>query len=328
MRLPVLLIALAPILQDPPVPPPGNVAARLNSEVITWDEIDLRLGGAEDLSPDLRRAELRRVVQERLFMQEAKRLQLAISEAQIDNRIESIKKQLGRPGDPRDLLDERFEVWLRQRRRTLSEYREDLRVELTGNAVYSRLFSDSVRNPGLHSTLLTEFVSPDEVRAYYQANPDQFKPIFNVTVMRIALRFATEEEKQLKFRLADSLKRKADAGGDFQVLAIYYSDVRPGESRYPGHRELRPEASEYSEEVNRLLFHDLAEGAVSAPIVDKNTVNLFKLEHREDEKGISFEDAQARIRALLENKKREENRVLLRNELLKRCYLDPSDLFK
>jgi len=75
------------------------------------------------------------------------------------------------------------------------------------------------------------------------------------------MNFRTDEEKADQARLADSIRRKADAGRRLPgALALYYSDVRPGEGHYPGYRELKPEASEFSAETNKLLFQDLERG--------------------------------------------------------------------
>jgi hypothetical protein len=328
-----LIVALALLLQQNGAKQEKSIAARVNDEVITWDDVDIRLAkiGAETPAGDLpqaRQGELKKIVQERLFLLEAKRLQIAVTETDIDGAIDRQKKnQLGRPGDTKDDIDRKFADWLRiVQRKTLAEYREQVRIELLASAVRRRLVTDSFRAPNLYSTLLTETVTPDEIRDYYEKNKDRFKPILKVYVSRIALQFNNPQQKDDQMAVAMSLKRKIEAGGDVRVLMALYSDIRP-DSKSDGALILTPTESTFSPETNQLLFHELTEGAVSKIVVDKNTLNIFKLERKIDEKGDDFEQAQTKIRAELENQKQSENRKALRNELLQRYYVRPSDLF-
>ncbi len=329
-----LIVALALLLQQNGAKQEKSIAARVNDEVITWDDVDLRLAkiGAETPAGDLpqaRQGELKKIVQERLFLLEAKRLQIAVTETDIDGAIDRQKKnQLGRPGDGKDDIDRKFADWLRiVQRKTLAEYREQVRIELLASAVRRRLVTDSFRAPNLYSTLLTETVTPDEIRDYYEKNKERFKAIHKVYVSRIALQFNTPEEKTEKMALASSLRRKVEAGGDVRVLMALYSDVKP-DAKSEGILILTPGESTFAPDTNAILFNELKEGQTWRDIVvDKNTLNIFKLERKVDEKGDDFEQAQTKIRAELENQKQSENRKALRNELLQRYYVRPSDLF-
>lgn len=321
------LMAVLLLAQDAPPPQQERtgIAARVNDEIITWDELRLK---AERLPPGddrekLLQAELRRTVDERLFLHEAKRLQLAVREEEIDQAIDRMKKtQLSRPGESKDVIERRFQERLKFQGITLAEFREQLGRELLKNAVYRRMMFDSVRNPSLYTTLVTEFVSPEETKAYYDSHPDEFKPIFYVTALRIGLNF-TAADREEKRRTLESLRRKLDAGAEFRVLAGYYSDLKGMDLR-----ELRKENSEFAPETNRILFDELAEGQVSGIVEDGHTLNLFKLIVRHDEKGRSYEEAQEAIRSQLENARREQNRTVLRQALLQQYYVEPAGLFE
>src|SRR5262245_12362178 len=99
-----------------------TVAARINDEVVTWDEIDLLIASSNpsEVTPDLRRSMLRQAVQERLFLQKAKALEIRVSEEEIDNRIEYIKRNgsFGKPDDPRELVEKRFNEYLAYKHKT------------------------------------------------------------------------------------------------------------------------------------------------------------------------------------------------------------------
>jgi len=330
----ILLISL--LLQEPSrKPDEKSIAARVNDEVVTWDEVDLRVtrGGQikkEEVPPKMREAILRQIVQERLFQMEAKRLQIAVTEQKIDEWVEKVKKtQVGRPNDTKEEVERKFNEYLLGRRLTLTEYRDELRQELLGDSVRYRLLQDSVRNPTLYSSLLTDFVTPDEIREYFDKNSGRFKKIQQVTAMRVALQFdaAKAGDKELKKQLAESLLRKINAGAAFDFIVRLYSDLKPDDKGYPGFRGASPESLAFTPETMKLLFYDLPEGGVSKIVEDGNTFNIFRLEQKVDEKDVSFEEAQPKIRAELENRKRTENRNALRNELLRRYFVQPGNLF-
>ena len=71
----------------------------------------------------------------------------------------------------------------------------------------------------------------------------------------------------------------------------------------------------------------MKEGEISPIIQDGRSLNIFKMEQKVNQKAESFEEAQIKIRAMLENKYREENRRRLRDHLRKDAYLWPADLF-
>jgi len=315
------------LLQEPSVRPERTgIAAKINGEVVTWDEIEVRLRGykPEERTEDLRRSELRKLAEERLFLQFAKEYKVVVSEQDVDEAIKKEKKQLGG--------DDRFEDYLRMfRKMTFAEYREDRRRVLMISTLYRRLSNEAFRAPKFRSVLLYEHVTPDELRDYYRSNPDQFKGINHITVWRIGLTCSNEEERALRRKLAESLLRKIEDGTDFFVLAHHYSEVlttEAGGRKLPGYRELKREESPFSEETTKYLFDELKEGEVSRVVEDKNTINIFKLDQRVERKEETFEQAQLKIRATLENRKREENRVLLRAELVKQSFIEPADLFK
>jgi hypothetical protein len=62
-------------------------------------------------------------------------------------------------------------------------------------------------------------------------------------------------------------------------------------------------------------------------VKDGKTLNIFKLEQKVNQKEEPFEDAQVKIRSFLEHERREKNRQMLRDHLLKGAYLWPADLF-
>jgi len=145
--------------------------------------------------------------------------------------------------------------------------------------------------------------------------------------MRIAMKLRTDEEKQIKLRLADSIRRKADAGAASRCWRSTIPTSGPGEATIPEYPRAEPEASEFSAETNSSSSRICDEGAVSAPVI-AGTRSTLQSSSIASTRRRDLQGGAAKIRALLENKKRDENRASSANELLKRCYLDPPDLFK
>jgi hypothetical protein len=183
-------------------------------------------------------------------------------------------------------------------------------------------------NPGKGTPgLMLDYVAPEEIRQYYKDNEKQFQAIERISFMRIGLQFALPQEEDIKRTLAESLLRKIDEGAEFAMLAFFYSDVR----RAKDFRDMgvtRKDARDfYTEETVRYLFDVMKEGEISPVVKDKNSLNIFKMEQKINQKAESFEEAQVKIRNMLENKYREENRKKLRDHLRKDAYLWPPDLF-
>ena len=174
---------------------------------------------------------------------------------------------------------------------------------------------------------MLDFVAPAEIRKYYEDNEKQFQAIERISFMRIGLQFMNGAQKEAKQRLAESLLRKLDEGAEFAMLAFFYSDVR----RAKDFRDMgvsRKDARDfYAEETVKYLFDTMKEGEISPIIEDKNSLNIFKMEQKINQKAESFEDAQIKIRNMLENKYREENRRKLRDHFRKDAYIWPTDLF-
>jgi len=219
---------------------------------------------------------------------------------------------------------------------TKTEFREEKRKDYLVMKLYRHLMQKAFTNPDDKSPgLLVDTVSPEDLRAYFEAHKEEFKAVENITVWRVGLQYGTEREKEVKMRVAESFLRKLEAGSDFYVAATYYSEVRQSVETEKGwmyecaHRGLtREQALQfYAPETVTYLFDTMKEGDVSPIRDDGRTLNVFKLVQRVKQKEDTFDDAQLRIRSILENQKREENRRVLRAHLMKTAYIMPGDLF-
>lgn len=296
-------------------------AAQINGEVITWDDIYVKFKGfkPKDITEELLRAELRQQAEEKLFLQEAKKREITVTEREIDEAVERVIRAFGGK--------DKFEQFLRWKKMTPTEHRDLRAKELLEVKLYRYLVASAWKGDAM---LLVEMVTPDEIRDYYNSHKDQFKAIQHLTVLRLGLQFRSDEEKKVKKRIAESLRRKVLEGTDLYMLAQYYSDVRittEGRAEYVM-KEVKRDNTFFAAETTRYLFEKLPVQTISDVIEDGTSFNLFYIIDRVNKPEDSFEDAQIKIRSELEHTKRDENRRRLLEQLVKKAYIDPPDLFK
>jgi len=321
-----LLAFLAqPSGQDGPPRKTGK-AAQIETEHLTWEQVYSKFKGFKpsDITEELLQAELRRQAEELLFLQKAKAEGITVTEREIDEAVERVIRTFGGK--------ENFDQYLRSRDLSPSDHREVRRKELLEVKLYRYLIQKGFRDPSKDTILLIEMISPGEIREYYNSHREQFKAIEHCTVFRFGVQWRTPEEKEQKRRWMESIRRKLAEGTDPYLLAVCYPDVirHTNESGQTDFliRELGRDNSLFSPETTKYLFETLQKQTFSPVLEDGNTVNILYLVARVVEPEKAFEEAQIRIRAELEHKKRDENRTRLRNELLKKAYVEPPDLFK
>jgi len=310
-----------------PAPPPvsnDGIAARINNEILTWKDVRdaLKEIKAADLTPDLLKSKRSDMAEEKMFLQAARKNNLSITEQELDEAQRRDIKLYG--------SEEEFEKVIRIRYGTKTAYREDKRRTLLIYKLYRHLMQMSWTNPGKDTPgLMLDFVSPDEIREYYQSHETQFQAIEHVAFIRIGLQYSSPKEREIKLQVAESLQRKLQQGAEFTMLAYFYSDVNRAKAFRDRGVTRKDLAAFYKPETVHYLFDEMKEGEVSRTVIeDGNTLNIFKMEQKFAQKQESFDEAQLKIRANLENQYRETNRKKLRDHLRKEAYLWPGDLFE
>lgn len=149
----------------------NQIVAIVNGDIVTEEEVDLfiRMGGAEEafgdlkMSPEeLRKKLLDRMIEDRLILQEAKRLGIKPDEKVVDDRIRDIKTRAGSA--------EAFEQALKSQGLNLTELKEKLRNQYLIISVVQKEVKSKVT------------VSPKEVTDYFQQHSDQFQTTESVVV--------------------------------------------------------------------------------------------------------------------------------------------------
>lgn len=253
----------------------NRMVAIVNDEVITEGDVtshmvsllrqhDLPDPTAEE-AEEMRRAVLARLIEERLIVQEAKRLGLTVGAEEVTERLRAVRQQLGTP--------EQYQQMLRETQLTEEQLKQSIRDQLLAQTAVDRQVRDKiVVSPSeLASLAGSQSVEPsnpgDEVRAYH-------------LLIRVTERRSEEQARELMTQLHERLQR----GEPFEDLAREHSEgpytqdsglmdwVRPG--------ELLPE-------LDAVLFQ-LTAGELSEPIQSRLGFHLVKIVERRSR---SAEDA-------------------------------------
>lgn len=131
-----LLLSLAAMGGVPPVmaaPAGGTVLATVNGEPITQEALVQRLLSSQGKST------LEVMINRMLVLQEAKRLSITVTDAEVDTRMSLIKNQLGGA--------EAYSRWLSESRITESQHRENARVTLLTEKIVNK--TDPIKDADL-----------------------------------------------------------------------------------------------------------------------------------------------------------------------------------
>ena len=285
----------------------NRIVAVVNEDVVTEADVDASLDlWLEEQDPQppagdparLRDAVLRRLIEQRVILQEARRQGIQVGEDDIDQRLVEIRRRFE--------SEEAFQRSLAESRLPMERLKEQLRDQL----MVQRLIDTKVR--------ATITVSPLEVAKALDAHPELARPGDRVRASHILVRASGRQSAEQARALITSLHQQAAQGADFADLARRHSEdpqasaggvlgwVAPG--------ELLPE-------LDRALF-ELQEGQVSPPIETSLGFHLVKLEERRAADRLSVADANHAVHQQLYQQKFQDAFSRWLAGLLERAYIE------
>ena len=212
------LLLSAALAAAPPAAPRvvDRVAATINGEVVTLSDLEERAGAewsrvermeSGKARDEARTAALRRafdaIVAERLLAEEAKTLQVEVTDAQVDAAIGDIKSR-------NHFDDAQLDRALSEQGLTRVEFRAQIRRELETFQVLQYKVRGRVK------------LSDDDVRNYYQTHPQEFGGEPEVHVRHIFLPLpenASAAEEQKVRAEGEKVLARLRAGEDFAKVA-------------------------------------------------------------------------------------------------------------
>lgn len=266
-----------------------EVVAVVNNEPITWSELyrEMEFIASEDvrnLSPSEKRkffeknreALLEEYINSRVILKEAQSLGITVSNEEIDEAIERIKKKYS-------LDDTTFLETLKKERFTLSSYRKALSEQI----MITKVVSQEVRS----RVVVTE----DEIKAHLNAHPEYTGPE-TLRLRQLFLRKPKESEIQAFQNKLNTIVSRLNAGEPFEKIVMLFSE----DLRLPGGDLGYIKKSELSVQFVEAV-KGLKPGQISKPFWTEAGLYILKVEDRFG--GMTPEEARIYTRQLLEMQK-------------------------
>ncbi|MFQ6111437.1 MAG: peptidylprolyl isomerase [Nitrospinota bacterium] len=290
-----LALVAPPALAEEKQPPEDKVAV-VNGKVITQMDFRREVSrlqqqlismrkplGAFQLS-EIRKQALENLINRELLYQESQKAGTRVEEAAIDERIKGLKERFPSEAEFKNALS---------------------RMNLTEEALRSQLERAMAIQKFVDERFVQKVtVSEEEVKKYYDANPDLFKEPERVRVSHILIIVdpeAGESQKAEARKKIEEIQQKVKEGGDFAALAEEFSQgpsrVRGGDIGY--FRRGRGDVVKAFEDAALAL----EPGEVSDIVETSYGFHLIKLIEKIPETTIPYEVIKDRLKQYLKGQK-------------------------
>lgn len=263
-----------------------RVIAVINDEIIIQSELDRilnpiykqyreiysekELGGKID---DARRELLIQMIEDKLILQEARKKGIVVLEEEIDRRLNEVKSKFTDETEFADVLESQ----------SLSI--KILREKYKEQIMMKKIFDKEVRAKIV--------ILPTQIQEYYKQHQNDFNEPETVVLRTLLLKIASAEDRQKIFDWALEIRKKLEAGENFEELAKKFSEdasaIEGGLIGYVKKGQLR-------EELDKQVF-SLKAGEISDVIETSLGFHIFKV----DEKISAYSRSMEEVREEVEN---------------------------
>jgi peptidyl-prolyl cis-trans isomerase SurA len=235
-----------------------RIVAKVNDDIILYSELQSKVAALQKQSAEaggegaqqasrIERDVLQALIHERLARQEVKRLNIKVSDRDVDEALENVKKQ-------NHVTTEQFEYLLKQQGKTVQQFRDDIKVELERSRLIERTLKSKIV---ITEEQLDTFLKSGKVTGKERR---RLSVIFLPVPEGAGERQAADVERQ-----AQDLVRRLKEGADFARMVKEHSQgpglAEGGDIGYVTVDELAPEI----ERVTRGLGANQLAGPVKAP---------------------------------------------------------------
>jgi parvulin-like peptidyl-prolyl isomerase len=289
------------------------VAAKINAEIVTLSLVKER---AELLlqkyarSPvdipeeELLKEALNMIIDERLMLQEGKKLGFIVDEDSIDAAMKDIAQKNG-------LQEGQLEQMLEQEGRSLSSYRNHIRDQILVSKITQFEIGNRVK------------ISNNEVKQYYRAHQKEFWKDGRVRarhILFIAERSSSETNRKAKLQQAKNVLNEIKKGKDFAELAMEYSeDVSASDGGDVGFVVRGKMVREFEDAV-----FDLKPGQISDIVETEYGYHIIKVEEVVSGNTLTLKDAKERVTEVLTMEKKKQGYEDWMGELKKAAFIEVS----
>ena len=244
---------------------------------------------------------LDQLIDEKLVDQEAKRLQIVITEKEVDLGIRDVREN-------NKLSDEQFKQVLEGEGMTFERYREELKNQMQKMRLLDQEIKSKIQ------------VREEEVEEYYTQHTQDFNTPPEVKLQQILLMIppqSTEQDISQLRQKAEGLLKRIKEGEDFSGLAALHSQdasaASGGTIGFFKRGELMPL-------LNDVAF-SLPAGEVSQVIQTPQGFHIIKLLEKREREKMTKEELHKEIQGILYNQKLDEKFKQWLNDLRKKSYL-------
>jgi peptidyl-prolyl cis-trans isomerase C len=313
----------APSVQPANVPPAAAVAPsgrpvlRVNGAVLTDRDLVREMlnvfpyakqhGGKfpKDSEAEIRKAAMRNLEFEELAYQEAKRRNLAVAPAKLNQAVKDFRAQFDD--------DAQFQQYLKAEQKGSQE---ELRSKIRRAILIDMVLKSEVDNRAKFTDA--------ELRAFYDKNPDRFRKPDSVSIQTITIAYGdnpSPADKQKARTQAEDALRQARATNDYERFGqlaekVSMDDwhVMMGDHKWL-HRGRMPEA------VEKVVF-TMKPGEISGIIDSGDSFVIARVNGREDSHLVGFNEVKPRLKQDLEKQKKDELRSAFDKRLRKNAKIE------
>ena len=288
-----------------------KIVAVVNDEIITQSELEestlsfiadyqLRYGPeeAESKLDDARSDALNRLIEEKLILQEAKRRNVQVNDAEIDGRLQQVKSKFA--------SEEEFEKAISGSGLTIGKLKDKYRDQLMMAALVNGIIYHNIQ------------ISPTQTAAYYYGHKSEFIQPGKAKFRILLLKFKPEQEKTAIKSHAEELLQRIRSGEDFSILAKQYSE---GPNAADGGDMGFVTSGETIGQIDEAIF-SLEGGQVSEVIETQAGCNIVKVEEKMPEYEFSLEEAKPMIEKRLYEREAELTVREFIDNLKEEAYVD------
>ena len=288
-----------------------RVVASVDGDPITVHDLKtfatvnkVTLTDPDDVNSSDTKAVLKGVISERLLESEVKKYKDQVDERQVDEYIANFEQSNG-------ITDAQLRAQLQSQGHTYEDFRKHARLELQKMVMIQKEVRQRVN------------VSPDEVKAYYDAHPQEFsvgKESFKVAQILIALPPNPSPDQIAGARAkADSVHKQLADGADFGKLAQQYSD---DDSKSQGGELGDFSRGDMIDPIQNAIDH-MKVGEISEPIRTDHGFHIIKLEAHEQVGVKPFSEVSGQIREkLISQKAQQQFGTWVDKDLVKQHYVE------
>ncbi|MDV2494857.1 MAG: peptidylprolyl isomerase [bacterium] len=296
-----------------------RVMGRVNTDIITLSEVQelaqsIILRIRNELPPERHEKEIRkaqsivldRIIEQRLQVQQAERLGVAVSERELDEAVADVIAK-------NNISPEQLDALLGREGLTMDQYRQKLKDQIVRRRIFNFEVTSRVQ------------LSDADVRDYYREHAQEFIPPPAVAVSQVFLALPSNGDEAARRAVHEKAARVLKAleeGEPLPELARAYSEDPTGAL---GGKIGRFAKGDMVPGLDKVAF-EMREGEIRGPIVTDRGLHVLKVDRRWGDKPIPLEEIASRIRSVLLSQRRQERYEEWMETLRKDAFIERADL--